>query len=66
MFKIIYTPTGDVRSEHSTMESVNLALSVFETDPDETRPIEEVIKEAWRGLLCDSGGLRSITEIKEI
>jgi hypothetical protein len=33
MFKIIYTPTGDVRSEHSTMESVNLAMRVFETTP---------------------------------
>ena len=40
MFKIIYTPTGDIRSEHSTMESVELALSIFETDP----PTHEVIE----------------------
>jgi hypothetical protein len=40
MFKIIYTPTGDIRSEHSTIESVNAALQVFETTPS-THRVEE-------------------------
>jgi len=40
MFKIIYTPTGELRSEHSTMDSVNSALSVIETTP----PTHEVVE----------------------
>ena len=40
MFKIIYTPTGEIRSEHSTMESVNLALSVVETTPSTHEVVE--------------------------
>jgi hypothetical protein len=40
MFKIIYTPTNETRSEHSTIESVNAALQVFETTPS-THRVEE-------------------------
>jgi hypothetical protein len=40
MFKIIYTPTHEVRSEHSTIESANAALQVFETTPP-THRVEE-------------------------
>lgn len=40
--------------------------SVFRTDPGETRPVQVVIEDAWRGLLCKSGGLRNIISIKKI
>jgi hypothetical protein len=40
MFKIIYIPTGEIRSEHSTMDSVSSALSVIETTP----PTHEVVE----------------------
>jgi hypothetical protein len=40
MFKIIYLPTGDVRSTHSTIESVELAMQVCETVP----PTHEVVE----------------------
>lgn len=42
------------------------AHEVFRTAPDEKRPVLEVIEEAWKGLLCQSGGLRNIVTIKEI
>lgn len=40
--------------------------SVFRTLPGEKRPIQEVIDDSWRGLLCKSGGLRNIISIKKI
>ncbi len=33
---------------------------------DDKRTIEQIIEDRWRGLLCTSGGLRSIVSITEL
>jgi len=40
MFKIIYTPSGTITSQHSTREAAEASLSVVETDP----PSHEIIE----------------------
>jgi hypothetical protein len=40
MFKIIYTPSGTITSQHSTRENAEKALSVVETNP----PSHEIVE----------------------
>jgi hypothetical protein len=40
MFKIIYTPSGTITSQHSTREAAEASLSVVETNP----PSHEIVE----------------------
>lgn len=42
------------------------AHEVVRLIPGETRAVEDVLAERWKGLLCNSGGLRSIISITEL
>lgn len=39
---------------------------VIRVSPDDKREIREIIEDRWRGLTCDTGGLRNIVSIKEL
>lgn len=50
----------------NTGKDSHAVVPVYDDDPDVTLPINDLLKERWRGLLCDNGGLRSIVEITEL
>lgn len=60
------TPQTEYLVKYRYINTGTDAHEVFKTNPDEKRPILKVIEEAWKGLLCQSGGLRNIVTIKEI
>ena len=47
----------------TTAESI---LTVKNDDPDAKLSIGDILLSRWRGLLCNSGGLRNILSVQEL